>query len=263
MGNKSFSIIVLSVAAGVLLSTIGMTLPKLAFADEVTSSIARGGLLYDKWYVVTGADKPATTHASWPKSNTKKKGDVTWRCKSCHGWDYMGSGGAYGDKSSSYYTGIKGVRAMEGSSADKIIAVLKDKNHGYTDDMMEPEDFRDLALFVGYGQVNMDNYIDRKTKEPQGMAHMGEPIYNTICARCHAFDGSKPKDMKKTLGKQMGNPWEVLHKILNGHPGEKMPSLRGIDKMTSSVMPGLRALERSVSANVLSYVGTLPKERSK
>jgi thiosulfate dehydrogenase len=239
-----------------------MISPRPASADEIISSIARGGLLYDKWYKVAAVDDPANTHSAWPGSNTKKKGAVTWRCKSCHGWDYKGAAGAYGSKSSSYYTGIKGIRDMAGTSVEKVVAVLKDKTHGYTDDMLEPEDFRDLALFVGLGQVDMDNYIDRATKQPRGLAEMGEPIYNTICARCHGFDGSKPKDMDKTLGKQMGNPWEVLHKILNGHPGEKMPSLRGIDKMTSAVMPGLRALDRSVSANVLSYVGTLPKERS-
>ena len=54
-------------------------------AAETESNYARGGKLYDKWFKVIGVDKPKTTHKAWPASNTKKKGNVTWRCKSCHG----------------------------------------------------------------------------------------------------------------------------------------------------------------------------------
>ena len=53
--------------------------------------------------------------------------------------------------------------------------------------------------------------------------------------------------MKKTLGKQMGNPQEVLHKILNGHPGEPMP--------------GLRALDRQIPVDFMAYLTTLPKSK--
>ena len=66
-----------------------------AGAEEIQSSIARGGLLYDKWYKVIKAPKPEQTHAAWPASNTKKSGDATQRCKACHGWDLMGKDGAY------------------------------------------------------------------------------------------------------------------------------------------------------------------------
>ena len=34
----------------------------------------------------------------------------------------------------------------------------------------------------------------------------------------------------KPFGAQMGNPWEVMHKILNGQPGEQMPALRALDR---------------------------------
>ena len=69
---------------------------------------------------------------------------------------------------------------------------------------------------------------------------------NTICAGCHREDGKRPKDMDKPLGAQMGNPWEVMHKILNGQPGEGMP--------------GLRALPMQVTSDVGAYIQTLPKE---
>lgn len=135
-----------------------------SFAEDV-SSIARGGLLYDKWFKVIGAKKPSDTHPAWPSSNTKKKGNATHRCKSCHGWDLMGKDGAY--SSGSYKTGIQGLRNFEGVSNSKIIAAMKDSTHGYAGKMSE-NDFTDLANFVSKGQVNMDTIIDRKTKLAKG-----------------------------------------------------------------------------------------------
>ncbi len=92
----------------------------------------------------------------------------------------------------------------------------------------------------------MDAYIDRATNKPKGDKAKGEVYFNTICAQCHGKDGLQPKDMKP-MGKQMGNPWEVMHKILNGQPGEQMPALR--------------ALDRQIVADIMSHITTLPKKR--
>lgn len=99
-----------------------------SFAAEDVSSIARGGRLYDKWFKVIGTPKPENTHPAWPASNTKKKGNATHRCKSCHGWDLMGKDGAYA--SGSYQTGIKGLKNMAGASNDKVIEILKGSHRG-------------------------------------------------------------------------------------------------------------------------------------
>jgi len=234
----------LALAAGLLVGAV-LFGPAAAAADEMESSLARGGQLYDKWFAVIGAEKPADTHSAWPASNTKKKGNVTHRCKSCHGWDYMGVDGAYG--SGSYKTGIKGIAAYAGADPAKVIAVLKDDTHGFAG-KMEDADFQDLANFVSNGQVNMDQYIDRAAKMPKGGdKDRGAAYFNTICIGCHEKDGSKPKDMEKPLGAQMGNPWEVMHKILNGQPDEKMPALR--------------ALDRQIVMDIMAHLTTLPKEK--
>jgi thiosulfate dehydrogenase len=213
-----------------------------AAADE--GALARGGQLYDKWFKLIKAPTPKDTHPAWPAANTKKKGNATNRCKSCHGWDGLGKDGAYAK--GSYKTGIKGVNGMIGADNAKIIAVLKDKTHGYAGKMDE-KDFQDLALFISKGQVDMMKYIDYATKKPKGNAAKGKDYFNTICIGCHGAQGFEPKDMKKTLGKQMGNPQEVLHKILNGHPGEPMP--------------GLRALDRQIPVDIMAYLTTLPKSK--
>lgn len=221
---------------GVLISPV--------IAGDMESSMARGGKLYDKWFKVVGAEKPKDTHKAWPDSNTKKKGNATHRCKSCHGWDGMGKDGAYAK--GSYNTGIKGVNGVWGAPTAKIIAAMKDDTHGYAG-KMDGRDFQDVALFVSKGMVDMDKYIDRASKAPKGDKAKGEAYFNTICAGCHGESGLKPKDMGKTLGKQMGNPWEVMHKILNGQPGEPMPALR--------------ALDRQVVVDIMAHMTTMPKKR--
>jgi len=235
--------ILTTVSTGLVL---GATLIPSAQAEDMQGSLARGGKLYDKWYAVSkDAARPPGTHPAWPASNTKKKGNVTWRCKSCHGWDYQGKDGAYA--SGSYKTGIKGIGGMANAEISAIMKVLKDGTHKLAGKMDE-QDFMDLAMFVSKGTVDMSKYIDSAAKAPKGGdAAKGAGYFNTMCAQCHGKDGSLPKDMKKTLGKQMGNPWEVMHKIMNGQPNEQMPALRAID--------------RQVTVDIMAHLATLPKEK--
>ena len=216
-----------------------------AFAAEIESNLARGGRLYDKWFAEIEADVPTGAHPSYPaegKYYGKKGSDH--RCKECHGWDYLGKDGAYAK--GKHFTGIEGIDGMAGSDVAAIIAVLKDKTHGFGDKMGE-QDLSDLALFVKQGQLDFDRYIDRQSKSPQGDKEKGEAYYNTICARCHGEDGRQPKEMDKSLGKQMGNPWEVMHKIQNGQP--------------DSSMPALRALDIQITVDIMAHMATLPKDK--
>jgi thiosulfate dehydrogenase len=228
----------------VLFSTLLALSAFLTVQAEEVSSIARGGLLYDKWFQVIGAKKPSDTHPAWPSSNTSKSGNATHRCKSCHGWDLMGKDGAYA--SGSYKTGIKGLRAFEGASNAKVITAMKDATHGYSG-KMDDQDFTDLANFVTKGQIDMDAIIDRKTKLAKGgNKAQGAAYYNTVCAGCHAKDGKLPKDMPPLGELSHKNPWEIAHKIQNGQPDENMPAMRAFDLQ--------------VTVDILAHLQTLPKE---
>jgi thiosulfate dehydrogenase len=210
---------------------------------ETESTKARGGKLYDKWYAVIEAEAPATSHPLYPADKQyAAKPKANWRCKECHGWDYLGADGAY--KSGKHSSGIKGINGAAGRDTAEIIAILKDEKHGYGDKLADA-DLKDLALFVSEGQVDMDKYIDRASKSPRNAdAEKGAAYYNTMCANCHGMDGKQPKGMKP-FAKQMGNPWEVMHKILNGQPDEDMPALC--------------ALDRQVIVDIMSHMGTLPE----
>ena len=172
-----------------------------------------------------------------------EKPDTNWRCKECHGWDYMGKDGAY--KSGKHATGIKGITAYRDADIATIVAILKNGDHGYTDAMMDAQDFEDLARFVSLGQVDMDQHIDRDTKKVRGDSAKGEPIYNTVCAKCHGQDGKKIKDGEPLGEVAQTNPWETYHKIRNGQPDEEMPALRVFDNQ--------------ILLDILAYLQTLPE----
>jgi thiosulfate dehydrogenase len=209
-------------------------------------TLANGARLYDNWINALDADKPETTHPAWPASNTKKKGAVTWRCKSCHGWDLRGKDGAYAK--GSYKTGIMGVRAYAGKSPDEIHKIIMDETHGFTHDMMPPDAMLRLATFVSKGQVDMTAYIN-DDKTVTGDAQHGAGIFQNVCAGCHGFDGRAlnwgDEDDPGFVGTEaQGNPWEVLHKIRAGHPGVEMPALM--------------AFPLQDAVDVLAYSQTLP-----
>jgi len=207
-------------------------------------TLANGGLLYDNWFTVLAKDKPEGTHSAWPSSNTRT-GDVTFRCKSCHGWDYKGADGKYA--SGSYKTGIKGVTGMIGKDPAEIVQIIGNDVHGFTDEMIPPDAKLRLATFVSKGLVDMSQYID-DDGTVKGDVDKGRAIFQTVCAACHGYDGAALNwgDEKKPgyVGTEANaNPWEVLHKIQNGHPGAQMVNLRAF------------AVQNSI--DVLAYAKTL------
>jgi len=209
--------------------------------------MSRGGRLYDSWFSALGADKPKGTHPAWPASNTKKKGDVTWRCKSCHGWDYLGAQGKYA--SGSYKTGIPGVMSAKGKNVDAIAAAIRGGPHGFTKKMIDDEQLGYLAAFISRGIYDVSKYIDPKTGDVKGNPKKGAAIFETTCAGCHAFDGkalnfgdSKEPEFVGTIASD--NPWEFLHKVRFGQPGAEMTAMRAFDIQDA--------------VDVLAYARTLP-----
>ncbi|MGQ9365249.1 c-type cytochrome [Azospirillum sp. ST 5-10] len=223
---------------------VGDTLARLQTlpAREPLAAVVRGGRLYDTWYKETGREPPATVHPAYPAAlSAGVQPRTTWRCKECHGWDYRGRDGVYGEDA--HRTGIKGIQGMAGGDPAAVVAVLGDATHAYGD-LLSERDRRDLATFVTRGQVDMDAFVDRATATARadGAAYAGH--YETICAPCHGMQGRDIRTMPPLGRVAAGDPWRALHGILNGHPGE--------------VMPPLRALPRDAVAGILAYIQTLP-----
>lgn len=212
-------------------------------------NMSAGGRLYDNWMTAKDSDEPDATHPSWPASNTKKSGSVTWRCKSCHGWDYKGVNGKY--SGGSYKTGIAGVVGFQGRNPGEMVAILRNDVHQYSQEMLTDDEAVRLGTFVARGLHDTDAYIDREAGNANGSAARGAGIFQNVCAACHGFQGTKldwgDADSPAYIGTEANaNSWEVLHKIRNGHPSVEMISMRPF---------GIEA-----AIDVLTYVRTLPEQ---
>jgi cytochrome c553 len=226
------------IALAALLLVTGQTMAFTASAqDEAT--IARGGRLYDRFWTENKTAKPTADHQAYPHKGGQYGKDVSWRCKECHGWDYLGSDGAYA--TGGHATGIKGIQGAAGRDPASIIALLRAAPHGYGEAQLPAADANDLALFVSKGQLDMKKYLDYGAKKARGDTAKGSSYFGTMCAGCHGADGKK---IQPFLG-SIQNPQEMLHKVLNGQPGEAMPSLR--------------ALEPQIAVDLVAYMLTLPQ----
>ncbi len=221
-------------------------------APEIPSeawTLAAGGRIYDNWWNALDKDEPFSTNPAYPAS-AKKEGSGTWRCKECHGWDYRGSEGVY--SKGSHFTGIKGIFGAAGKPVAQLMDVMRDANHPYSKEMINDDEMARLAAFVSRGQIDMAKYVDLETRKMKaGSVDAGRNIFQTICAACHGFDGRLldwgDGDEHNYVGTEAANlADEVMHKVLNAHPGVQMVNLR--------------AFPIEYAVDLMAYIATLPQE---
>jgi thiosulfate dehydrogenase len=203
--------------------TLTMTGPTAAFpAGYVLADPVRGGLLYDAWWKINGAQEPQpdVNHPLYPVDGPRA-GSTTFRCKECHGWDYKGANGVYGSDIL-HFTGIAGVddTALTPQQLfDLLKADVSDEGgHDMDSFGMSDRDVWDVVKMTLEKAVDADAYIT-----PNG-TFLGDPLtdgpnlYFAACWSCHG-DGV---DIGAVAAE---NPWEFFHKVRFGHPGSPMPSL--------------------------------------
>lgn len=210
-----------------------------AAAAEDVSAMARGARLYDKWWAENKAPEPTGNHPLYANEAGKYDGATSWRCKECHGWDLKGKDGAYAK--GKHFTGIIGVTGAAGADPATIASAMRGA-HAYTEAMLSDADLSDIALFVTGGQIDYAPLL--ADGKPNGDGAQGEIYFNTVCAGCHGKDGKKISTAPP-LGSVAGNAVEMLHKVMNGQPGEAMPALR--------------ALDHQVAADIAVHLQTLPQ----
>jgi thiosulfate dehydrogenase len=207
------------------------------------ADMVRGGLLYDKWWQVNGEPQPTGIYESYPPTGTQT-GSNTWRCKTCHGWDYKGQDGVY--ETGDNYTGIKGIYSAKDKSAAEIYEAILTKGLSLSD-----QDIWDLTKFLREGQIDMNKYIifsGSQSKLATGDVENGLLLYEIGgCLKCHGVDGNQIPEV--AVGEvARDNPWEILHKIRFGQPGTRMPS---------AIQKGLTLQEQ---IDILTYAQTLSME---
>lgn len=200
-------------------------------AQELVASVAAGGRMYDDWIRELARKKPTTVHPLYPADGQYTKTPwQTWRCVTCHGWDYLGDKGAF--STGENYTGTKGVAGMIGSTPAQVSAILTDEKHGYKD-FLDDEALEDISNFIVKGLVPMDRVIDRASGRALIEPVTSSAHFSTICVNCHGSDGRLMKTIPPLGDAARMDPWQALHKMLNGHPGDAMPALRAFDVHTT------------------------------
>jgi len=176
--------------------------------------IARGGRGYDKFWVEYALDIPKKRHVSYPETGKAKSAD-SWRCKECHGWDYMGAQEAY--QSCSHFTGLIGISTAQVQSVESVVGVLKNNTHRY-DSVLPPTALKDIAMFVVEGQVDIQTMINDEAKTAIGDQSKGKKTYNNMCADCHGLERKTlnfSHDVAEYLGTvAVSNPWEACIKFV-------------------------------------------------
>lgn len=211
--------------------------------------LSAGGRMYDNWWNALDVAEPEGTHPAYPEAS-KKSGSTTWRCKECHGWDFMGTAGVY--SSGSHFTGIVGVNGAMGMDAGDFAALMRGDVHGYTADMINDDAMARLAAFISRGQPDMAKYVDLSTRTViPGDIDRGRSVFQSVCAACHGFDGrfldwGDPEEPAYIGTEAVAAPDEVFNKIQNAHPGVDMANLRSFGP--------------EIVRDVLTYVATLPTE---
>ena len=233
---------------------VPLALLLLLTACQPNQAISEGGQLYDKWWVVAETEAPEIDQPLWPTQSTNERsGADTWRCKECHGWDYLGADGAYG--SGSHYTGFVGVLAAKDKTEDELVAILSGQtnpDHDFST-VLSGDDLAKLARFMREGTVDMRPFI-AADKSANGDAEKGKRLYDN-CIACHGENGNEmhtdnPEDEPVNLGELSNdNPWEVFHKSSFGQPG--------VPNMTAGVTLNWSAQDQ---ADLLAYLQTLPAE---
>lgn len=215
----------------------------------VSSLVSEGGRIYDNWIKAIGADDMVENQPLWATQTTNTRaGNDTWRCKECHGWDYLGVDGRYA--SGSHATGFPGLISSIGKTPDELLAALKSENHDFSAFLGDPQ----LNAVVAFIQQMQDlkPYIN-DDKTVNGDIAKGEVAYKATCASCHGDDG-KAKDFDDGEGKEyvgtlaLDNPWEIFNKVAYGQPGAAMPAGTNLGWSWQEIV------------DVLAYMQTLPIE---
>ena len=225
----------------------------LAYAQTFSSATALsdGGQLYDAWWEVLGVDPPEGDNPLWATqtSNTRSGAD-TWRCKECHGWDYLGVDGAYG--SGSHMTGFVGILGANSMPAEELLSWLTggvNADHDFSG-VMEGYALDALVAFMQNEATDITAYVN-----PDGSVNgdpaRGKTMFESTCAACHGVDGktinfgsAEEPEFVGTVAAD--NPWEFFHKASFGQPGQPMPRGLALGWTLEQI------------ADLLAYAQTLP-----
>ncbi|KAF0146619.1 MAG: hypothetical protein FD153_76, partial [Rhodospirillaceae bacterium] len=119
--------------------------------------------MYDSRILETNATTQKDSPPAYPSARRENTpAEVTWRCVSCHGWDYRGQEGRQAATSVA-------AKALKAIPVANVLGgpTLKDANHRHHD-ILSASDQLDLANFIDAGLIDMDQFINPDRRRANG-----------------------------------------------------------------------------------------------
>lgn len=177
MRSKSNLILLLTI---ILISSLFISADH--FQDTEAGDVEMGAQLYYSWDWFLKYDPNLGKQPLW---GTNELSDIeTWRCVSCHGWDYSGI----------LEFEVPGVLSALKMPNEEILEWLdgtKNTNHDFSN-FFTVTALRDITAFLhlgimDYSEILFDGeIISSKVDRP-----FGEELYKAECSSCHSVDGAK------------------------------------------------------------------------
>ncbi|MGI9480853.1 MAG: c-type cytochrome [Hyphomicrobiales bacterium] len=189
--------------------------------------LAIGGKLYDNIWTMTAINPPEKPNPAFP-ADIDVSASETWRCVSCHGWDYKGKDGERSKMGMP--DAFANLKHIEGTELETVTKRIREAHPEYPNELFDDAILEVLALFVSIGQYNRDAFLT-SDGIALGKVENGRAIFEGACMNCHQYDG------KATLIGELGDksslgwisrnrPEQALHKVMNGVPGTDMLAIR-------------------------------------
>lgn len=209
-------------------------------------TLSLGGKLYDDAWPILEVPPPDGRNPAF--ADLSASDHDTWRCVSCHGWDYNGVGGERGGVAPR--ANAASLVPLRGVDPKVIIEKIIEPSHPFPSDAVPDLALYLIAAFISQGQYDRDSILDKQGKA-LGDPASGRDIFEGACINCHELDGRA--FLKGEVGDRSSLGWvtrnrpeQALHKILNGVPLAEMLSLR--------------FLSDQAIADLLAYVQSLDTE---
>jgi mono/diheme cytochrome c family protein len=226
--------------------------PGLAQTGDITADdqqlgpvfmLSLGGKLYDDPWPILDLPPPQGRNPAF--ADPAVTDYDTWRCVSCHGWDYSGAGGERAGVAPG--AGAASLVPLKGADPSVIIEKIIAPSHPFPSDALPDLALFLLGAFISDGQYDRDRILD-ENGHARGDPEAGRAIFEGACINCHELDGRAFLQGEigdpSSLGKiARDRPEQALHKIMNGVPLAEMLSLR--------------FLSEEAIADLMAYVQTL------
>ena len=189
--------------------------------------ISLGGKLYDDFWAGSGASPLTRRNPAFPSDKVVSDAD-SWRCVSCHGWDYKGADKA--PDSEQQPRQFVSLRHLQGADNLNVTEVFTKAHPDHPIQTSRGLLLDLLVLFVSAGQYETETFQPNATVPPDHLSR-GRDIFEGACMSCHDTDGKSGFTTRPGLRRSLGwlarnKPRRAVHKIINGVPGQIMLSLR-------------------------------------